>query len=158
MKIFLNNNFICKGEDDDIEPVNESQSAYVEMNPEDMIGTNCVPYMRVEDNYIHMEKRKQSDDRMFYLETSDDFLEKNSSIGTNDYSVKKPTKMRNSLSFVGKHKSELQMPERMGRHFRKGNKHKEDYVFFDFERNKDYMDMGKARTKKWHFLDFRKNK
>jgi len=59
---------------------------------------------------------------------------------------------------VGKHKSELQMTERMGRHFKKGNKHKDDYVFFDFEKNKDYIDMGKARTKKWHFLDFRNKK
>jgi len=72
--------------------------------------------------------------------------------------VKKPSEMRHSLFYVGKHKSETQMPERISRSFKKGNKHKDDYVFFDFERNKDYMDMGKARTKKWHFLDFRNNK
>jgi len=147
-----------QGEDCNVEPVNESQSAYVEMSPEDMIGTKCDPYMRMEENYIHMEKRKQSDDRMFYLETSEDFLEKNSSMGTPDYLVKKPSKRKHSLFYVGKCKSELQMPERMGRYFRKGNKHKDDYVFFDFERNRDYMDMGNARTKKWHFLDFRNNK
>ena len=145
-----------------VEHVKESQSSYVEMTPEEMIGEQCDPYMRMEklleDNYIHMEKRKQSDDRMFYLETSDDFLEKDSCEDTHDYFVRKPSKMRHNLFYVGKQKSEIQMPERMGRHFKKGNKHKDDYVFFDFEKNKDYMDMGKVRTKKWHYLDIRNKK
>ena len=107
----------------DVEHAKESQSSYVEMNPEEMSGAECDPYMRMEklleDNYIHMEKRKQSDDRMFYLETSDDFSEKDSSRDNTDYFVRKPSKMRHNLFYVGKHKSEPQMPEGMGRHFKK---------------------------------------
>ena len=48
--------------------------------------------------------------------------------------------------------------ESMGRHFKKGNKHKDDYVFLDFEQNKDYVDVDKAKTKKSQFLDFMTNK
>ena len=43
------------------------------------------------------------------------------------------------------------MNESLGRQFMKGNKHKDDYVFFDFEKNMDYVDMGKVKTKNWQF-------
>ena len=67
-------------------------------------------------------------------------------------------KRKNPLFQVGKAKSELHIEESIGRRLKKGNKHKDDYVFFDFEKNKDYVEMGKAKTNKWHFLDFRNNK
>ena len=38
------------------------------------------------------------------------------------------------------------------------NKHKDDNVSFNFEKNTDYMNMGKVRTKKWHYLDIRNKK
>ena len=118
------------------------------------------PYMRMdkllESDYLHMEKRKQSDDKMFYLEGCDNNSDNiyPSSI-TLDYVKKKPPKIKNNLFSLGRHKGELQMHESMGRHFKKGNKYKDDYVFFNLEKNQDYVDMGKARTNKWHFLDFR---
>ena len=71
---------------------------------------------------------------------------------------KKTPKRKKNLFQIGKGKSELQINESVGRQFKKGNKHKDDYVFFDFEKNKDYVDMGKAKTKKWQFLDLKNNK
>ena len=50
------------------------------------------------------------------------------------------------------------------RHFRKANRHKKDYVMFDFENNngskrreekEDYMKM-ESNSNKWHFIDFSK--
>ena len=39
------------------------------------------------------------------------------------------------------------------RPFKKGNKHKDDYVFVDFEK-RNYMDMAQNGTNKWKFLNF----
>ena len=39
------------------------------------------------------------------------------------------------------------------RPFRKGNKHKDDYVFVDFEKQ-NYMNMGSSGSNKWKFLNF----
>jgi len=44
----------------------------------------------------------------------------------------------------------------LGRNFRKGNRHKNDYVFLDFEKKKDYVDMAPAKQRKWQFLDLNK--
>ena len=40
-----------------------------------------------------------------------------------------------------------------GRLFKKGNRHKADYVFVDFERD-NYMDMGRTQDKSWKFLTY----
>ena len=40
-----------------------------------------------------------------------------------------------------------------GRLFKKGNRHKADYVFVDFERD-NYMDMGRTQDKNWKFLTY----
>ncbi len=40
-----------------------------------------------------------------------------------------------------------------GRLFKKGNRHKADYVFVDFERD-NYMDMGRVQDKNWKFLTY----
>lgn len=40
-----------------------------------------------------------------------------------------------------------------GRLFKKGNRHKADYVFVDFERD-NYMDMGRIQDKNWKFLTY----
>ena len=50
----------------------------------------------------------------------------------------------------------LTSSERRGSHifdklFKKGNRHKADYVFVDFERD-NYMDMGRIPDKNWKFL------
>ena len=64
-------------------------------------------------------------------------------------------KRKNNLFQIGKGKSELQLRnEIIGGQFKKGNKHKDDYVYFYFEKNKGYVDMGKAKTKMCQFLDF----
>lgn len=50
------------------------------------------------------------------------------------------------------------------RNFRKANRHKKDYVMFDFENNNqsrntkkgdEYMNM-ESNSNKWHFIDFTK--
>ena len=46
----------------------------------------------------------------------------------------------------------------LSRFFKKGNRHKADYVFLDFEKN-NYVDMNRIPDKKWKSLtNFRPNK
>ena len=46
----------------------------------------------------------------------------------------------------------------LSRFFKKGNRHKADYVFLDFEKN-NYVDMNRISDKKWKSLtNFRPNK
>ena len=40
-----------------------------------------------------------------------------------------------------KTENELQSKESIERQFKKGNKHREDYVFFDFEKDNGYVEM-----------------
>jgi len=143
-------------------PRKESQSSYVEMNPEDMLSGADDPYMSMEsiqeNDYLHMEKRKKSADRMFQLEDCNRSHQNLLTSKPFDFLGNKFPTRKNNLFQVGKAKSELHIEESIGRRLKKGNKHKDDYVFFDFEKNKDYVEMGKAKTNKWHFLDFRNNK
>ena len=123
------------------------------------------PYMRMEDflenSYLHMERKKRShDDQIFHLEESHSHATKHNSpfLIPRDLLGTKHPKRKNNLLQAGIERGELLMQESLGRQYKKGNKHKDDYVFFDFEQNKDYVDMGKAKTKKWQFLDFKSNK
>jgi len=150
---------------------NQSQSSYVEMNPADDLSTELIrtttsaqdPYMRMEEfleNSYHQMERKPEDDPIFHLEHNQTQRSKQSHLFPmpHDLLSKKPPKRKNNLLEAGKGTAEL-LQESLGRRFKKGNKHKNDYVFFDFEQNKDYVDMqGKAKTKKWHFLDFNDKK
>jgi len=146
---------------DQIQKRKESQSSYVEMNPEEMF-TKDDPYMKIENflenGYLHMQKGEDADAKLYPQENPASSHFAHPSREAFEYLMKKPPKRKHNLFHFGKHKGELQMNESMGRHFKKGNKHKDDYVFFDLQKNKDYMDMGSAKTKKWHFLDFRNNK
>ena len=140
----------------------QSHSSYVEMDPEGMFEGEEDPYMRVEnfteDNYLHMERMKKSKEPVFDMETPNIDPSNYLSMTSSDLLGKKPPKRKNNLFQIEKGKSELQLNGSNERQFKKGNKHKDDYVFFDFEKNKDYVDMGKAKTKKWQFLDFKNNK
>ena len=50
----------------------QSQSSYIEMNPEEMFVGEDDPYMRVENftenDYLHMERKKMSEEPLFQLE------------------------------------------------------------------------------------------
>jgi hypothetical protein len=131
------------------------------MDPEGMFVGEEDPYMRVENftenNYLHMERKKKSEEPLFHSENHQKDPADYTTMTTSDLLGKKPPKRKNNLFQIGNGKSEIQMNESNGRQFKKGNKHKDDYVFFDFEKNKDYVDMGKAKTKKWQFLDFKNN-
>ena len=94
---------------------------------------------------------------MFQLEVCNRSHQNLSTSKPFDFLGNKFPKRKNNLFQVGKAKSELHIEESIGRRLKKGNKHKDDYVFFDFEKNKDYVDMGIPHNK-WHFLDFRNNK
>ena len=139
----------------------ESQSSYVEMNPEVML-TKDDPYMKMEafleNGYLHMQRGKEENAKSVSIGNLEGKTQAHTLSEIPGLYVKKPSKRKHNLFHFGTHKGELQMHESMGRHFKKGNKHKDDYVFFDLQKNKDYMDMGSAKTKKWHFLDFRNKK
>eukprot|EP00092_Neocalanus_flemingeri_P007857 GFUD01008482.1.p1 GENE.GFUD01008482.1~~GFUD01008482.1.p1 ORF type:complete len:423 (-),score=109.98 GFUD01008482.1:42-1310(-) len=137
----------------------ESHSSYVEMNAGEALSIERTstsdqdPYMRMEEflenSYLHMERKKNFDpDKMFYLDQEQSLVTKQ----------KKLPKRKNNWLHKGKDNGELLMQESLARQYKRGNKHKDDYVFFDFEQNKDYVDMGKAKTKKWQFFDFKGNK
>ena len=138
------------------------------MDPGEVLSTertmtsNEDPYMRMGDflnnRNLHLERKKKSDDSIFLLEDCHGIQQISPFLMPCDLLGKKPPKRKNNLFQTGKGKGELLEQESMGRHFKKGNKHKDDYVFFDFEQNKDYVDMGKIKTKKRHFLDFMSNK
>ena len=106
-----------------------------------------------------MEKKNRSEESLFHLENHQRDPDNNLSMTSSYLHGKKAPKRKNNLFQIGKGKSELQLRnEIIGGQFKKGNKHKDDYMFFDFEKNKDYVDMGKAKTKKWQFLDLKNNK
>ena len=132
------------------------------MDPGGLFEGEEDPYMRVENftenNYLHMEKKKKSEEPLFDMENHHRDPANYLSMTYSDLLEKKPPKRKNNLFQIGKGKSELQMNESVGRQFMKGNKHKDDYVFFDFEKNKDYVDMGKPNIKKLQFLEFKNNK
>ena len=130
------------------------------MDPEGMLEGEDDPYMRIENfpenDYLHMEKKNRSEEPLFHFKNHQRDPANYLSMTSSELSGKKAPKRKNNLFEKGK--NELQLNESIGRQFKKGNKHKDDYVFFDFEKNKDYVDMGKAKTKKWQFLDFKNNK
>ena len=140
------------------EPVRRkgSQSSYVEMDPGDMSSlekrrmSEDDPYMRMED--LQIGWKKASDQPIFNLEENHE-TQHNSSVSMP--TVIKHSKRKNNFLHTDKNKGELQIQER---HFKKGNTHKDDYAFLDFEQKKDYVDMEKAKTKKWQFPDFNSNK
>ena len=67
---------------------------------------------------------------------------------------------RNSLKnwLEEKSASESEKSTSLSRFFKKGNRHKADYVYLDFEKN-NYVDMNRISDKKWKSLTiFRPNK
>ena len=113
-------------------------------------------YMRMED--LQMGWKKESDQPMFHLEENHEKQHNSPFSMPHHPTDRKQPKRKNNFLQTGKNKGELQIQESMERQLKKGNKHKDDYAYFDFEQNKDYVDMGKAKTNKWHFLDFNKHK
>ena len=141
-----------------------NQSSYVEMSPQENI---CVPRGNFgEDPYMVMGRQKEKkekrlkdfyDDTIFHLEQSQSSKEdKNNMLGNSFSTPKYPFKTM-SMFRRGEDKGvddfdPLCPTER--RHYKKGNKHKGDYVFIDLGKNKDYLSMGKSGV--WKSLSFYK--
>jgi len=122
-----------------VHPRKESQSSYVEMclnnEFENEDNQNNIDE---ESDYFMMDKRRPTlSDISIY-----------NSVPLEILSSKKQSKEKGSL-----------IENEICRRFKKANRHKDDYVMFDFESNnnghkEDYVEMG--FSKKWHFLDFSK--
>ena len=130
------------------------------MDPGDTSSIESRSMVSEEDPYVRMEDlqigwKKESDQPIFNLEENHE-TQRNSSFSMP--TVIKHSKRKNNFLQTRKNKGEIQMQESMERQFKKGNKNKDDYAFLDFEKNKNYVDMDKAKTKKWQFLDFSSNK
>jgi len=151
-----------KSEDQDSKVSNSSP--YVEMSPGysrsialnselDRFGEE--PYMCMNEFLSGSKKskseisRKFSDEQIFHLEEGSPrqtdmpvYHPK-----SHDYT---PMKGRNMFS-IGD--GTMSVERGLSRLRKKGNKHKADYVFVDFEKN-NYVDMQQMGTKKWKFLTF----
>ena len=118
------------------------------------------------DSYMVMDHQKDTknkgeresyDETIFHLEQSNSSKEDKNYLNHNSsYAQKYPFKplsmfRRSAEKKVGEFEP-LDATER--RRFKKGNKHKGDYVFIDLGKNKDYVSMGKSAT--WKFLSFYK--
>jgi len=107
-----------------------SQSSYVEMNPAEEDVTSSTwdndPYMKMSKIYpSSVGKTSFFENDPYNIDTK-----KNSSI----------------LNFAEKRLHlKPQKNESLGRHYKKGNKHRDDYVFLDFETNKDCVDMNRPQ-------------
>jgi len=145
--------------------VSQSSSSYVEMSPGEaypMIGSHITKNNFGEDPYMHMNEvrigekkssqelsRKLSEDQMFYLEQGSPVQRKVKNKIPENVNKSK----RGSLFSMGE--GTMSMDRGLSRLHRKGNKHKEDYVFVDFEKN-NYVDMQQLGGKKWKFLTLSK--
>ena len=117
------------------------------------------PYMVMDHQKDTKKKRGRDsyDETIFHLEQSNSSKEEKNYLNHNSfYSQKYPF---NPLSMFRRSEEKKveefepqDAPER--RRFKKGNKHKGDYVFIDLGKNKDYVSMGKSAT--WKSLSFYK--
>ena len=128
-------------------PRKDSNSSYVEMS--NAFGRSDSQRTRQDESEnVYMKMDKILDDQVrkseYLMHYGDDGLE-----------IKKDkSKIRKHNLFHGwTNKRELVLKEDGTRKFKKGNKYKDDYVFFDFEQDKDYVDMSNTKTKKWHLLE-----
>jgi len=137
----------------------DDQSSYVEMSPCNTHHTpdhqsilnkgGEEPYMDM--NVLHKNKESLKNR---HEETISSF-EKRFSFGKTEPSFRShfPTyQSSRSWDRLSKSDGTMSVDRRQGRRLhKKGNKHKDDYVFIDFERN-NYMDMQQLGDKKWKFL------
>ena len=114
----------------------------------------------VMDHQKDIKRKKEKDsyeETIFHLEQSNSSKEDKNSLNYNSfYSQKYPFKPLSRFRRSEEKKVEefepIDAAER--RRFKKGNKHKGDYVFIDLGKNKDYVSMGKSAT--WKSLAFYK--
>lgn len=145
----------------------QSQSSYVEMSPvvRNHSRLEChstknnfgeEPYMCMNDLGVGDKKvksgfsRKFSEEQIFHLEQGSPNQREVPSFKNDKqyYSTSSKNVSRLSMS-----EGSMSMERGLSRLHRKGNKHKADYVFVDFEKN-NYVDMQQIGTKKWKFLTF----
>eukprot|EP00092_Neocalanus_flemingeri_P003399 GFUD01003641.1.p1 GENE.GFUD01003641.1~~GFUD01003641.1.p1 ORF type:complete len:247 (-),score=67.47 GFUD01003641.1:105-845(-) len=140
-----------------------NNSSYVEMSPQDT-DTQVPSGSFGDDPYMVMditrEKREKQDkhsyeETIFHLEQSNTFKEGKNYLPDECVVSDKCINKTKSMFRRSEHKSEedfdpLSSCER--RQYKKGNKHKGDYVFIDLGKNKDYVNMGKT----WKSLTFYK--
>ena len=134
------------------------------------------PYMRMSDpgarkqsegsSYMSMNihsmpkksRRRQSDDQMFQLEGSPKSPEPKSPEPPESYSDKTFPRRKKKINIFNRTPESSErncdiLNGSLTRPFKKGNKHKDDYVYVDFEKQ-NYMDMAQNGSNKWKFLNF----
>jgi len=117
------------------------------------------PYMVMDQQKERRKKKERDsyDETIFHLEQSNSSKEdKNNLSGTSFPSQKYPFKTMSMFRRTEDKRADDFDPLGCadGRHYKKGNKHKGDYVFIDLGKNKDYVSMGKPGT--WKSLSFYK--
>ena len=117
------------------------------------------PYMVMDHQKDKKKEREKDsyDETIFHLEQSNSSKEDNKFFNHNyfhsqRYPFKPLSMFQRSEEKKVKEFEPLDTSER--RRFKKGNKHKGDYVFIDLGKNKDYVSMGKSAT--WKSLSFYK--
>jgi len=137
-----------------------SQSSYVEMTPSNARTTKNNfgedPYMNMNEFMRGGKKmnqelsRKFGEEPIFHLEQGSPMLREGPTFGNKKKENHSPSK-KGTMFSMGE--GTMSMERGLSRLHRKGNKHKADYVFVDFERN-NYVDMQQVGGKKWKFLTF----
>merc|ERR1712080_235216 len=157
-----------------------AEDPYMKMNEDPYMKMNEDPYMRMKrppmrilshDAYMPMQthtlpkkhQRRQSEETMFRLEdnSGSPFKVGQSPEKMNNciYSEKTFPRRKKKMSLLtrtaeqGERNSQILHGSLMKQPFRKGNKHKDDYVYVDFEKQ-NYMDMAQTGSNKWKFLNF----
>jgi len=160
----------------DRDPVRRlSEEPYMRMSEESCARMKEEAQKRMsQDSYMQMNTfprkliRRVSDEPMFQLEDSVSFPslpcpgqsppERVSSSSNSNYSGstfprrKKKINIFNRTQEDGERNNQI-LHGSMMKPFRKGNKHKDDYVYVDFEKQ-NYMDMASTGSNKWKFLNF----
>eukprot|EP00092_Neocalanus_flemingeri_P003603 GFUD01003866.1.p1 GENE.GFUD01003866.1~~GFUD01003866.1.p1 ORF type:complete len:497 (+),score=78.30 GFUD01003866.1:618-2108(+) len=140
-----------------------SHSSYVEMSPgaaytrlesrTTKINFGEEPYMHMNEFMQGHNKHKCSDEQIFHLEQGSPRPREAPVLRNKrtESECTSPTKKSGTLFSMGE--GTMSMERGLSRLRRKGNKHKADYVFVDFEKN-NYVDMQQLGGKKWKFLTF----
>jgi len=143
-----------KAEESKQQPRKDSDASYVEMsNTFDMRDNQRTRSDESESSYMKMDKIL--DNNYLHMARSSGRQENHMHFKNEGFGIKedKSKKRKNNPFHDLTSKREHVLKEDGTRRFKKGNKYKDDYVFFDFEQEKDYVDMSSTKTKKWHILE-----
>ena len=140
-----------------------SQEPYMRMSEEDpymrMTDASSPPKPEENDSYCSMtnhtlpkKSRRQSEEPVFHLDESPIRIPASSYSDKTFPMRKKKMNIFHRTPEAGERNRHILNGSLM-KPFKKGNKHKDDYVYVDFEKQ-NYMDMAQSGSNKWKFLNF----